>query len=48
MMNWKGYGKKRLWPNLSHCPVMFLEGLRKATTNFSQGNVSQPRFEWGS
>jgi hypothetical protein len=25
-MNWKGYGSKRLWPNLRYCPGIWLEG----------------------
>jgi hypothetical protein len=33
MMNWKGKGKKRLWPNLRYYPGIFLEGMRKTTKN---------------
>jgi hypothetical protein len=29
MMNWKGHGKKRLWPNSRHYPGIRLEGLSK-------------------
>jgi hypothetical protein len=36
MMNWKGHGRKRSWPNLKLYPVVCLEGLRKPTKNLSQ------------
>jgi hypothetical protein len=32
-MNWKGYGRKRSWPNLRQYPGIFLEGLREITKN---------------
>jgi hypothetical protein len=28
-MNWKGCGRKWLWPNLRYYPGIFLEALRK-------------------
>jgi hypothetical protein len=31
MMNWKGCGRKQLWPNLRHYPNICLQGLRKTT-----------------
>jgi hypothetical protein len=36
MMNWKGCGKKRSWPNLIYYPGICLEGLRKARKILSQ------------
>jgi hypothetical protein len=30
-MNWKGYGRKRSWPNLRHHTGIWLEGRRKTT-----------------
>jgi hypothetical protein len=35
MMNWKECERKRLWPNLSYCPGIFLEGLGKTTKNLT-------------
>jgi hypothetical protein len=29
IMNWKGFGRKRLWPSLRHYPSTCLDGLRK-------------------
>jgi hypothetical protein len=29
MMQWKGFGRKRSWPNLRYYPEICLEGLRK-------------------
>jgi hypothetical protein len=54
-MNWKGWGRKRSWLNLSYYPSIFLEGLRKTTKNFSQDtrspgrdlNPGPPEFEAG-
>jgi hypothetical protein len=33
MMNWKGCGRKRLWPNLRNNPGIILKGLMKTTKN---------------
>jgi hypothetical protein len=30
IVNWKGYGRKCLWPDLRYYPVIFLEMLGKA------------------
>jgi hypothetical protein len=38
IMNRKGCGRKKLWPNLRHYPRICLEGLRK-TTDLSQNTV---------
>jgi hypothetical protein len=35
-MNWKGCGRKRLWPNLRSYPGICLEGLRKIHIERSQ------------
>jgi hypothetical protein len=35
--------KKRLWPNLMHCPIICLERLRKTTKNVSQDNQAPVR-----
>jgi hypothetical protein len=32
-MNWKGYGRKELWPDLGYYSGIFLEGLRKTVKN---------------
>jgi hypothetical protein len=40
MMNWRGCGNKRLWPNLRYCPGNRLEVLRKNPKNLSQDNRS--------
>jgi hypothetical protein len=32
----KGYGRKRLWPNLRHYSGIFLEGLKKTTKILGQ------------
>jgi hypothetical protein len=40
MMNWKGRGRKRLWPKLRNYPGNCLEVLRKTTKNLSQDNRS--------
>jgi hypothetical protein len=42
-MNGKGCGRKRSWPNLRYYPGICLEGLRKATKNFSQDSRSPGR-----
>jgi hypothetical protein len=31
MMNWKGFGRKWLWPNLIYYPSIHLERLKKTT-----------------
>jgi hypothetical protein len=31
MTNWKGYGRKKSWPNLRYYPGIFLDRLRKTT-----------------
>jgi hypothetical protein len=36
MMNWKGGGTKRSWPNLRYYPRFCPQGLRKTTKNLSQ------------
>jgi len=33
MMNRKGFGRKRLWPNLRYYPGIHLKRLRKTTKN---------------
>jgi hypothetical protein len=43
MMNWKGYGRKRSWPNLRCYPEICLEGLRNATKNLGQNSQSSVR-----
>jgi hypothetical protein len=40
MINWKGCGRKWLWPILKYYPSISLEELRKATQNFSQDSKS--------
>jgi hypothetical protein len=37
-MNWKGYGRKWLWPNLRYCPWICVEVLRETMKNLSHGN----------
>jgi hypothetical protein len=44
-MNWKGYGRKRSWPNLKYGPRICLEGLRKTTKTSVKYEVSGPRSE---
>jgi hypothetical protein len=49
MINWKGHGRKRLWPNLKFYSGTCLEDLRKTTENLSQDSRSLgPIFESGS
>jgi hypothetical protein len=36
MMNWKGYGKKRCWPNFKVLSRHLMELLRITTKNLSQ------------
>jgi hypothetical protein len=42
-MNWNGYVRKRLWPNLKYYPYIFLEGVRKTTKNPKQDSQSLGR-----
>jgi hypothetical protein len=35
-MNWKGYGRKCLWPNLRYYPSIYVKGLRKTTKTSSR------------
>jgi hypothetical protein len=42
-MNWKGCGRKWLWPNLRYYPGICLEELRKTTKNLSQDSQSLGR-----
>jgi hypothetical protein len=43
MMNWKGGGRKRSWPNFRYNPSICLEGLRKSTKRISQDSRSPVR-----
>jgi hypothetical protein len=36
MMNWKGFERKRSWPNLRYYPGIYLEGTEKITKHLSQ------------
>jgi hypothetical protein len=47
MMNWKGSGRKRSWPNLRHYLSICLEGLKKTTKTLNQGylNPVPPEYE---
>jgi hypothetical protein len=55
MMNWKGFERKRSWPNLRYYPNICLEGLRKTTKIPSQDsrfpgrdlNPGPPEYEAG-
>jgi hypothetical protein len=40
MMNWKGCGRKRSWPNLRYYPYICLEGLKKTMKNLIQHSRS--------
>jgi hypothetical protein len=42
MMNFKGCGRRRSWPNLRYYPDICLEGLRK-TTKLSQNSRALAR-----
>jgi hypothetical protein len=35
MLNWKGFRRKRLWPNFRYCPIC-LQGLNETTKNLGQ------------
>jgi hypothetical protein len=43
VMNLKGCGRKRSWPNLRYCSGICLEGLRKTTKIISQASRSPGR-----
>jgi hypothetical protein len=43
MMKWKGFGRKRSWPNFKVFFGIHLEGLRKTTKNLSQAIRSPGR-----
>jgi hypothetical protein len=48
-LNWKGYGRKRSWPNLRCYPGICLERLRKTTKNLQSGQpIFGPWFEPGT
>jgi hypothetical protein len=40
MINWKGFGRKRAWPNFKVLPDIRLEGMKKI---FSQYSLSPGR-----
>jgi hypothetical protein len=42
-MNWKGYGRKRSWPNLRLFPIICLGELSKTTKNLNQNRQSPDR-----
>jgi hypothetical protein len=44
MVNWKGFGKKRSWPNFKIYPGILLEILRKITKNLAGEPLSGPRL----
>jgi hypothetical protein len=41
MIHWKGYGRKRSWPNLIYYPCICLEELSKTTKHLSQNSRSR-------
>jgi hypothetical protein len=43
MLNCKGFGRKRSWPNLRHYPGILVEGLREIIKNLSEDSRSQDR-----
>jgi hypothetical protein len=43
MMNWKGFGRKRPWPNVRFYSKIRLEGLRKTMKNLNQNSRSPDR-----
>jgi hypothetical protein len=46
MINWKGFGRKRSWPNFNYYLVIRLEGLNKTTKKTNQDSRSSgPRFD---
>jgi hypothetical protein len=44
MMNWKGLGSKRSWPNFRNYRNICLDVLRKTTRNLSQDSQSSGRY----
>jgi len=51
MINWRGFSRKRPWPNLRYCYDISLEGLGKATkilneNIWSLGLRFQPGTSW--
>jgi hypothetical protein len=45
MMNGKGFGRKKSWPNLRYYASIHLEGPRKTTKNLTQHSRStEQRF----
>jgi hypothetical protein len=49
MINWRGFGRKRPWPNLRYCHDISLEGLRKATKILNENSwLLGLRFEPGT
>jgi hypothetical protein len=38
-MNWKGSGRKWLWPNLNYYSGMYMEGVRKTMKNLRQAGI---------
>jgi hypothetical protein len=49
MMNWKGFCRKRSWPNLRYYSAIRVKGLRKSTKNLNQNSRSPgPRIEPGT
>jgi hypothetical protein len=50
MMSWKGFRRKRPWPNFRYYPNIRLVGLRKSTKSLSQSpgrdlNLGPPDYE---
>jgi hypothetical protein len=43
MMNWKGFGSKRSWPNFRYYTGICLEVLRENTKNITQDSRSLDR-----
>jgi hypothetical protein len=49
MINARGFGRKRSWPNLRYYASIRLEALRKTTKQLNQHSwLSGPRFEPGT
>jgi hypothetical protein len=50
-MNWKGHGRKELWPNFTYYQKIWLEGLKKTTqkTSFRVANLrpKPPEYKEG-
>jgi hypothetical protein len=45
MINWKGFGRKRSWPNLVYLPSIHLEQLRKTTKYLNHKLAFEPILE---